>query len=349
MWFSCCVFSLLFFTECSFKKQKSNSVEIGQNTSSLLAEEVKAICYSGFRSGQHPDRGNGAKNPTENEILEDLKILSEEGKFNLIRLYDCGENTQLVLDVIDRKKLPIKVLLGIWLDAEISTHETCEWLKEPYTTEELDANKQRNARQIELGIELANGYSDIVVAVNVGNESLVDWNDHKVNTQSIITYVRQVKASIKQPVTVADNYVWWAENGKELAKKVDFVSIHVYPIWEGKSIENAMEYTIENVQRVRNSLPKSKIVITEAGWPSVASEFEQQANELNQQRYYNELMKWSKQMNITTFFFEAFDEDWKGDPNNLMGAEKHWGIYTIDRKPKKVMQKAVSESCCSTK
>jgi hypothetical protein len=27
-------------------------------------------------------------------------------------------------------------------------------------------------------------------------------------------------------------------------------------------------------------------------------------------------------MNITTFFFEAFDEDGKGDPNNMMGAAK---------------------------
>jgi exo-beta-1,3-glucanase (GH17 family) len=49
-------------------------------------------------------------------------------------------------------------------------------------------------------------------------------------------------------------------------------------------------------------------------------------------------MEWTDKMNITTFFFEAFDEDWKGDPNNSLGAEKHWGLYTVDRKPKKVMQ-----------
>ena len=43
-------------------------------------------------------------------------------------------------------------------------------------------------------------------------------------------------------------------------------------------------------------------------------------------------------MNITTFFFEAFDEAWKGDPNNSMAAEKNQGLYSNDRKPKKVMQ-----------
>jgi exo-beta-1,3-glucanase (GH17 family) len=50
-------------------------------------------------------------------------------------------------------------------------------------------------------------------------------------------------------------------------------------------------------------------------------------------------MEWSKEMNITNFFFEAFDEDWKGNPDNPLGAEKHWGLYTVDRKPKLVMQK----------
>ena len=43
-------------------------------------------------------------------------------------------------------------------------------------------------------------------------------------------------------------------------------------------------------------------------------------------------------MNVTLFWFEAFDEDWKGDPNNPNGAEKHFGLFTIDRKPKLVMQ-----------
>jgi exo-beta-1,3-glucanase (GH17 family) len=49
-------------------------------------------------------------------------------------------------------------------------------------------------------------------------------------------------------------------------------------------------------------------------------------------------MKWSVNNNVTTFIFEAFDEDWKGDPNDPMGAEKHWGLYTVDREPKKVIE-----------
>ncbi len=104
-----------------------------------------------------------------------------------------------------------------------------------------------------------------------------------------------------------------------------------------------LSYSIENVQKVRDSLPESIIVISEAGWASVASEFGERANEDKQLQYYNQLMDWSAKMNITTFFFEAFDEDWKGNPEDMMGAEKHWGLFTVDRKPKKVMQHLYKE------
>jgi exo-beta-1,3-glucanase (GH17 family) len=200
-----------------------------------------------------------------------------------------------------------------------------------------------NSVEIERGIALADEYQDVVVAVNVGNEALVDWNDHKVDVDTIISYVRRVKRSIDQPVTVAENYKWWADHGTALARAVDFIAIHVYPVWEGKSIQEGLSYTIENVMEVREAIPDGSIVISEAGWPTVASEFADQANEQNQRRYYDEIMEWSKEMNITTFFFEAFDEDWKGNPENMMGAEKHWGIFTVDRKPKKVMRELYPE------
>jgi len=317
---------------------KIETADIKQSGKDLLNGNSKAICYSGFRSGQHPDRGEGAVNPTYNEVLEDMKILSDTAGFELIRLYDCGENSEMVLNVIKDNGIDIKVMLGIWLKAELSNHESCEWLTESISEEILQQNRELNLLEIEKGIKLANEFEDIIVAVNVGNEALVDWNDHKVDTDTIISYVRKVKQSVKQPVTVAENYKWWGDNGSELAKEVDFLAIHIYPIWEGKGIEEGLSYSIENVNEVFRALPDSKIVITEAGWPSVASEFSEQANENNQEKYYNELMLWADEMNITTFWFEAFDEDWKGNPDNPMGAEKHWGLYTVDRNPKKVMQ-----------
>ena len=42
--------------------------------------------------------------------------------------------------------------------------------------------------------------------------------------------------------------------------------------------------------------------------------------------------------NTTVIFFEAFDEPWKGDPDNPLGAEKHWGLFFVDRTPKAVLR-----------
>ena len=309
----------------------------GCSKSSLLDGEVMAVAYSGFREGQHPDRGEGAVNPSAEEILEDLEVLVAHD-FHLIRMYDSGENTRQTLELIGRHDLPIKVLLGIWLDAEFSNHAGCPWLDEPIPNEQLAANAVKNAAEIQRGIELATEFDDIVVAVNVGNEALVDWNDHMVPLEQVIAYVRQVKDAIQQPVTVADNYVWWMRDGAPLAAEVGFLGVHTYPVWEGKTINEGLSFTIENVDSVRAALPDKPIVILEAGWATVASEFGEQASEANQARYYDEMQRWASETKTTVFFFEAFDEPWKGDPNNPMGAEKHWGLFNVDRTPKEVMR-----------
>ena len=322
----------------SNKAHSPSAAELGhQPPNALVAGEVMAVAYSGFREGQHPDRGNGAVNPSADEILEDLKILAAHN-FNLIRLYDSGENSLLTIRLIRQHRLPIKVMLGIWLEAEFSNHEGCPWLDEPIPESDLAANTWRNAAELRRGIKLAQQFEDVVVAVNVGNEALVDWNDHMVPVKKVIAYVRLVKAAIDQPVTVAENYAWWIRDGAALAAVVDFLGVHTYPEWEGKTIDEALAYTIENIEGVRAALPDKPLAILEAGWATVATEFGDRANEANQARYYLDMEKWAHDTNTTVFFFEAFDEPWKGDPGAPLGAEKHWGLFNVDRTPKQLLQ-----------
>lgn len=304
-----------------------------QGPDALLAGETMAVSYSGFRPGQHPDRGSGAANPSAHEVLEDLEILVRQG-FRLIRVYDTGDNTRTTLELIREHELPLKVLLGLWLDAEFSNHAGCPWLEEPIPAATLAANVVRNDAEIERGIELARRFGDIVVAVNVGNEALVDWNDHMVPLERVIAYVRRVRAAVEQPVTVADNYRWWAQHGASLAAEVDFLGVHTYPVWEGKTIDEALAYTVANIEAVRTALPGKPIAVLEAGWPTIASEFGDQASEANQARHCAELRQWAASTNTTVFIFEAFDEAWKGDPQDPRGAEKHWGLFNGDRTPK---------------
>ncbi len=303
----------------------------------FLAGEVMAVAYSGFREGQHPDRGAGAVNPSAEEILEDLELLVANG-FGLVRMYDSGQNTRLTLELIRENAVPIKVLLGIWLSAELSNHEGCPWLAEPIPDEHLRANALANQAEVQRGIELARRFDDIVIAVNVGNETLVEWTDHMVPLEQVIAYVRQVKGAIDQPVTVADNYAWWTDEGASLASELDFVGVHSYPVWEQKTIDEALAYTTDNVAGVRAALPGKPLVVLEAGWATVADEFPDQANEANQARYYDQMLRWATENQTTVFWFEAFDEPWKGDPNNPLGAEKHWGLFNVDRTPKEAMR-----------
>jgi len=226
----------------------------------------------------------------------------------------------------------------MWLRAEFSNHEGCPWLDEPIPEEELAANRILNIAEVGKGIELAQRYDDIIVAVNVGNEALVDWNDHMVPLDRVIDYVRTTKSAISQPVTVADNYLWWIKDGAPLAAEVDFLGVHTYPAWEAKTIDEGLAFTIENIEGVHAALPDKPIVILEAGWATTANEFPDQASEANQARHYAELKDWATETNTTVFFFEAFDEPWKGDPNNAEGAEKHWGLFRVDRSPKLVME-----------
>ena len=292
-----------------------------------------AICYSGYRDGQSPDNGTY---PSYQEILEDLKIL--EGQWGLLRLYDCGRHPQMVLELIHREKLDFKVMLGAYITAEVSNPD-CPWGGE-YSEEQLSANKKLNEAEIERLIELANAYPNVVVALSVGNEATVDWTDHLVPVEQVVAYTKQVQAHCEQPVSFCENYLPWLDKLKPLAEVVDFISIHTYPVWEYKTIEEGLSFTKDNFNAVANAYPNTPVLITEAGWATHSNGRgipPENVNEELQARYYQELMDWTEDEDIICFYFEAFDENWKGSPEPLE-PEKHWGLYRADRSPKLAMQ-----------
>ena len=271
-----------------------------------------AIAYSGYRQGQSPDSG---VHPSRAQVAEDLRILAKA--WRLLRVYSASRHGEDVLEVIRSERLDLKVMLGIWLAREPGAEES-------------------NAREIAEGIRLANKYDDIVVAVNVGNEVLIEWTAHPVREEQVIRYVRQVRAHVSQPVTVADNYVWWRDHGAALAREVDFITMHSYPLWERKDIDEGLSYTVDNYEAVRAAHPGRSIVIGEAGWSTYTEgnlHVPRGGDERKQQRYYEELADWALRNKVAVFFFEAFDEPWKGT-----GTEGHWGLFTADRKAKPVMQ-----------
>ena len=292
-----------------------------------------AICYSGYREGQSPVEGIF---PSYSEIHEDLNILKDN--WTLLRLYDCSWHAEFVLEVISNESLDMKVMLGANMAAEQSNPD-CPWGAD-YDERILEANRRENSIEIERLIALANRYPDIVSSVSIGNEASVEWSDHLVPVDKLIAYAQQVRAAIDQPVTFCENYVPWTGKLEPLAAELDFISLHTYPVWEYQTIDGALDYTRQNYHSVADHYPDKPVVITEAGWTTRSSGRGIEpwnASQEFQATYYRELLDWCKQNDILVFVFEAFDEPWKGSPDP-QEPEKHWGLFTVDRKPKLVMQ-----------
>lgn len=303
-----------------------------KNMQALGIEFGNAICYSGYREGQSPvDKIF----PSYEQVLEDLKILV--GQWRYLRIYDCSHHAELVLSAIRNESIDLKVMLGSDVAAEANNPE-CPWGAD-YPEATLEANRLSNDAQIDRMIELAHEYSDFVFAVSVGNEATVEWGDHQVSVERLISFVRRVKKTVKHPVTFCENYVPWIGKLEPLAAELDFISLHTYPVWEYKSIDEAMEYSKQNYQGVADHYPDKPVIVTEAGWTSKSNGRGmdvENATQALQAQYCKELLEWSHEQQILTFVFEAFDEPWKGsaDPDE---PEKHWGLYTVDRKSKLVM------------
>jgi exo-beta-1,3-glucanase (GH17 family) len=285
----------------------------------------QAVSYGCYREGQAP----GKKGPSKTEILEDLNLIKKH--WNLIRVYNADDDTQRILEVIKEHNLPIKMMLGVWLENETNQPE----------------KKKSNITNVLRGIELARQYSDIIIAINVGNETQVFWSWHKMASENLINYIRVIRNNTTLPVTTADDYNFWnKQESKIIAAEIDFIVTHIYPLWNGKTLDNAIEWLDTTFQEVRDFHPNKQLVLGEIGWatqynPSKKGDGEQGSlikGEVGieaQYRFLIELDKWIKDKKITTFLFEAFDELWKGgEESELIEIEKNWGVFYTNRQEK---------------
>ncbi len=299
---------------------------------------ANAICYSGYREGQSPPSGVF---PSYAQIREDLLILQRHWRY--LRIYDCTPHAETVLQVIRDEKLPLQVMLGLGLEAEVSNYN-CPW-GGVYSDQELRANRDSNMAELNRMIDLSKRYKQEVLALSIGNEASVDWNDHMVPVDRLIEMAKTLQTKTIHPVTFCENYVPWTGKLKGLVAHLDVISIHTYPVWEYKSIEEALAYTQENYYAVKGRYPDKPVIITEAGWTTRSNGRGIEpwnASEDLQSVYYQRLMEWVTEEEILTFVFEAFDEPWKGSPDPSE-PEKHWGLFTLERTPKKVMADAFAD------
>ncbi len=289
------------------------------SASDFLPFHSNAICYGPFRDGQGP----GVSNPTREEIKQDLIIMAKH--WSVIRMYGARGSTEIVLDVIKKEKINLKLYLGAWIADERKD----------------STSKLSNIDEINKTIELSNEYPNIVEAIIIGNETQVFWTSNKVDYSTLRKYIHKVKSKTNQPITTADDFNFWNKpEGISLAKELDFLMLHIHPLWAGTQLEGAVPFVSKIYDEIADLNPKIKIIIGETGWATKVHDKGEQAKlikgsaGINEQlMFYKDISKWSLENNVTTFFFEAFDEKWKGGehPNEV---EKHWGLFYSNRIPK---------------
>lgn len=281
------------------------------------APVIHGIGYGPFREGQKP----GGPDPSAEQVAEDLRIIAQH--WGMLRVYSSRGPTADALRIIRDEKLPLKVVLGAWIGP---------------------TDPAANQAEVDKAIELAKAYPDVVAAVSVGNESQVFWSGHRTPRGDLIGYLRAVRTAVAQPVTTADDYNFWnkPESGA-VAAEVDFILLHAYAMWNGVSLDEAVPWTDGIVKSIRALHPKQPIVLGETGWATTLDpngdeikHIKAPAGEDEQLRFHTAFRAWAAAQNQPYFYFEAFDEPWKGSDSPLE-VEKHWGLFKVDRTPKKAM------------
>ncbi len=291
------------------------------------------ISYAPYRDGQRP----GGVVPSKEEMREDLHILTKYWK--VLRVYGSIECAPTICEIIREDRLELQVVVGAWIQAEAKR-----------TEQGLAKNPEaaaRNLQHVDNAILLANKYPDVVAAISVGNEALVFWSDHGIQAEQVIQFIRKVRKETRVPVTVADDYLFWAnKKSQPVADELDFLITHIYAMWHGEQLGNAMAFTQEKYAAVTAAHPAKLVVIGEAGWATAKSDpkindragrIRGVAGENEQAIFYKDFCDWTHEEKIPTFFFAAFDANWKG-PKDPLDVEKHWGLFRVDRTPKPAMK-----------
>jgi exo-beta-1,3-glucanase (GH17 family) len=273
-----------------------------------------AICYGPHRDGQRP----GGPGPSAAEIREDLALMLPH--WNLLRIYGSTEFAETLLRVIRDDHLDMKVMVGAWIAPNSPVD---------------------NRNEVDMAIRLTREFPGIVIAVSVGNETQVDWSAHRSSLDNLLVNVRRVRAGVPVPVTVADDFNYWNKaQSRLLAQEIDFITLHAHPLWNGQQLERAMPWLTDQLATVMELHPDRLVVIGETGWATSVHDQGEQAElikgktgETPQWIYYDRVRNWAESNLQTVFFFEAFDENWKGGPHPAE-VEKHWGLFRADRSPK---------------
>lgn len=263
--------------------------------------KISSVSFAPFREGQSPLT---EVFPTSEQIEEDIKLLA--GETHTIRTYASTRGLSNVAGIA--QKYGVNVIQGAWIGGMTMAEE--------------------NQAEIDQLIKLANQYPDVIKRVIVGNEVLLRG---ELKPEQLLNYIRQVKQSIKQPVSYADVWSFYMRY-PEIAKEVDFFTVHILPYWEDEplKIEDTAAHIEKNYQKIREAYPGKPILIGESGWPSAGRQRGWAVpSVVNEAKFTRALVQLANKNGFDYNVVEAFNQPWKSQLEGVVGA--NWGLYSANR------------------
>lgn len=358
-----------------------NLVSSENNAEKILGNtNYQAICYGGYRTNSREVQPTIAEIKEDLRILRALNIkiirtynVHFEEVSNLLKAI-----TELKKE---DSNFEMFVMLGAWIDCKnawtsqqpIHHEESARNAIEIEEAVRLTNKYPDIVKIISVGNEaMVKWATSYFVTPNI----ILKWVNHLQSLKKNNKLPKDIW------ITSSDNFASWGGNTADyhvedltkLIKAVDYISLHTYPMhdthynpvfWGVKESDlqlsekeivdatmiRSRDYAINQYNSVvsyMKSIGVNKPVhIGETGWATTSYEFygnegSKATDEYKSGQYYHLMREWTNENNISCFYFEAFDENWK-DSKNPQGSENHFGLINLQSQAKYALWKNVDE------
>ncbi len=341
-----------------------------------------AICYGGYRAKTREVQPTIAELKEDLQILSAMGIKLIRTYNVQVALPHASNILKAITELKREKQgFEMYVMLGAWIDCENAwtEHTPNHEIESEENAGEIARAVSLAKQYPDIVKIIAVGNEAMVrwaTSYFVRPKVILKWVNHLQKLK------REGDLSADLWITSSDDFSSWGGGDKtyrtvnleKLIHAVDYVSMHTYPMhnthynpqfWLVPTSENnltnseKMEYAMLRAQKfaitqyrdvkayVERISPDKPVHIGETGWATISNGFygatgSRATDEYKSGRYYELMRQWTVKENISCFYFEAFDEQWK-DAENSQGSENHFGLISLNGEAKYALWKLVDQ------